>query len=135
MFLFEQEIFYDDAKRTPSGYLAWRLRTVVRNHLSPKADKGLKKRSESNNNTEEEPAPKRNYLTEDEKAAIEILKYACPTTQKDEIFAKMKNTFEARKNGIFSFNEYPRFLDTPGLVIKLYLVFDYISNYIFLYFD
>ncbi|CAH0562816.1 unnamed protein product [Brassicogethes aeneus] len=80
-----QEIFYDDSKRTPSGYLAWRLRTVVRNQLSPQTDKGLKRRSESNTSEEESAPKKRNWLTEDEKAAIKFLKYACPKTQKDEI--------------------------------------------------
>lgn len=58
-------------------------------------------------------------LTEQEVADIEFLKNACSKTQENEIIQKMKNTFDCRKTNDFSVTDYPRFLDTPGLVCHI----------------
>lgn len=70
-----------------------------------------------NDESSDEPNLKKvRTLTEQEVADIEFLKNACCKTQKTEIMEKMKNTFVCRKINDFSFTNYPRYLDTPGLV-------------------
>ncbi|XP_031342633.1 uncharacterized protein LOC116176312 isoform X2 [Photinus pyralis] len=106
------EIFYDDSQRTPSGYLAWRLRTVVR--TMPSFHKKRKQLAITTNDPKKRKLS--HTLKEQELADIEFLKNACTKTQKHEIFQKMKNTLDCRINNDFSLNDYPRFLDTPGLI-------------------
>lgn len=108
-----QEIFYDEAKRTPSGYLAWRLRTVIRSSNSKPTKRPLDLAQE------EIPEKRTRYTAKEcEKSDIEFLKNV-DVNQKEEIFLRMRNTFNYRKHMDFSFNEFPRFLDVPGLVSKM----------------
>lgn len=96
--------------------MAWRLRTVVRTLTQGSLLK--RKHVQSNQETDAdspEPAEKKIHLSEDQEASIRFLKFASPSSQKDEIFQKMKETFEVRKH-IFTLEDFPRFLDTPGLV-------------------
>ncbi|XP_030750194.1 uncharacterized protein LOC115877984 isoform X2 [Sitophilus oryzae] len=112
------EIFYNDSLRTPSGYLAWRLRTVARSNMVPSSKRKLSPQvtSDSDDSSDEPTLKKARTLTEQEVADIEFLKNACCKTQKKEIMEKMKNLFNCRKTNDFSFVDYPRFLDTPGLI-------------------
>ncbi|CAG9761163.1 unnamed protein product [Ceutorhynchus assimilis] len=110
-----QEVFYNDTLKSPSGYLAWRLRTVVRN--LPSTSKKRKLSTIVEINDEDQNRKKLCHtITKSEEADIEFLKNACPKTQKHEIFEKMANTFKCRKDQDFSLNDFPRFLDTPGLI-------------------
>lgn len=112
-------MFYNDSLKSPSGYLAWRLRTVVRNLPSSSKKRKLSAIVDFN---DEDPNRKKpcHKITESEEADIEFLKNACPKRQQQEIFEKMANTFKCRRDEDFSFDEYPRFLDTPGLVCILH---------------
>ncbi|CAG9766626.1 unnamed protein product [Ceutorhynchus assimilis] len=111
----KQEVFYNDTLKSPSGYLAWRLRTVVRN--LPSTSKKRKLSTIVEINDEDQNRKKlRHTITKSEEADIEFLKNACPKTQKHEIFEKMANTFKCRKDQDFSLNDIPTFLDTPGLI-------------------
>lgn len=55
-------------------------------------------------------------MQENDERDIEFLKNACSNKQVEEIFLKMRNTIHIRENSEFSLNDFPRFLDTPGLV-------------------
>lgn len=76
-------MFYDDSKRTPSGYLAWRLRTVVRNLGSPSTSSERLKRKNSGDDNDGPIPKKKNVLpSKDEEENITFLKYACPSVQR-----------------------------------------------------
>ncbi|CAG9773403.1 unnamed protein product [Ceutorhynchus assimilis] len=106
------EIFYDDSQKTPSGYLAWRLRTVMRsrgNIRKRKCDDGIENRVPFKK-------PKNIEISTEEERDIEFLKNSNYKTQKEEIFKKMKSTINVRKQRNFTLDDFPRFLDTDGLI-------------------
>lgn len=106
--------------------MAWRLRTVNRITDSctiPKKAKIQTKMALPANSSPENPRIPDNQINENEKEIVEWLKNASPTTQLVEIEVRMRQSIKYRRTIIqdpkLSKNiliEFPRFLDTPGLV-------------------
>lgn len=89
------------------------MKTVVRN--SPeKKQKGQKRKRELN---EEKPSCSKHPRTENIDRAIAAMKMADPKTGIDIILSNMLQTFMYRRENVDKiFEEFPRLLDTPGLV-------------------
>lgn len=135
MHLHTQELFYNPKDR--SGYLTWRLRTVNRadSHNIPKKAKIQAEIALLVNNSPENPrVPDSQIDANEEKEIVEWLKNASPTTQLADIKVKMRQSLKYRRTIILDSKlsksilmEFPRFLDTPGLVNFLILILNLIN--------
>lgn len=108
-----QQIFYDPKDR--GGFFGYRLRTINRSL------------GNSSRNSYKIAAQSDQIVTEDEEIAdhrddIAWLKQACPKNNTKEIFIRMRKTIACRPT-IFTFEEFPRFLDTAGLVRNLFFIY------------
>lgn len=117
----QQEHFYD--RQSGTGYLAWRLKTVQRNSASEKKT--------SKSTFQDSPKTHRNMhsvvrqLSGDEcKEALSVMRHSNDATLVKD---KMKATFQHRQNVVQDpatastvLDLFPRFLDTPGLVSKIW---------------
>lgn len=98
-----KEIFYNPTNR--GGFFGFRLRTI--------------NRSLSNNSRQKQitHSPDTDYSDDDDYFEDKKwLQQACPTNNISDIFKIMAKTISLRKKN-FDINEYPRFFDTPGLVL------------------
>lgn len=126
-----QELFYNPKDR--SGYLTWRLRTVNRIIDSYNIPKKAKIQAQkivllASSSPENPRIPDSQINENQEKEIVEWLKNASPTTQLAGIEIRMRQSLKYRRTIILDpklskniLIEFPRFLDTPGLVFFLNL--------------
>ncbi|XP_024884191.1 uncharacterized protein LOC112462565 [Temnothorax curvispinosus] len=121
------ELFYNPKDR--SGYLSWRLRTVNRitdSYNNPKKAKIQAGIALLASSSPENPRVPDSQINENqEKEIVEWLKNASPTTQLADIEVRMRQSLKYRRTIILDpklskniLIEFPRFLDTPGLIQK-----------------
>lgn len=121
-----QNFFYDPVTR--NGFFSYRLKTVNRRGAYNKKNKDS---SDEDIDSCPSPIPNKKCKKKTPSHAsatvsstdfgddIQFLKGACPNTQRREIFERMKKTYIVRSQSSQTQNiliEFPRFLDTPGLV-------------------
>lgn len=128
-----QELFYNPKDR--SGYLTWRLCTVNRitDSYNPSIPKKAKIQTEkvsvASSSPENPRIPDSEINENQEKEIVEWLKNASPTTQLAGIEVRMRQSLKYRRTIILDpklskniLIEFPRFLDTPGLVSLFILI-------------
>lgn len=121
------EHFYDAA--SGSGYLAWRLKTVQRNH-SRHTERKNKSSSEQGGPNIRRDISLEHQLEGD--ALVEAISLLAHTGVEETIFEKMRQTFRYRQGLVHDadtatniLKTFPRFLDTKGLVNQDFvLLFD-----------